>query len=224
METFSFSPPINVSDEGKRLIAVTFFEVTKPVFNKTNKNKTFSITTPSHWSSRGVAETINKLQKLLELISQKHTELHVEEIRKRRNQIKVGDKDYKLTDLDTGKNEIIKEVKNVENNHFEDMVFRMGFVYSKIENILDTKFDAALSTGYTLPREMYQNSDINLMIMFFPPNDVKVDITTDDIRLRSELSINKTIRFPKKILRYNTKFLLKVILKVSFKNTRFLWK
>ena len=33
METFSFSPPINLVEEGKWLIAVTSFEATNSVFN-----------------------------------------------------------------------------------------------------------------------------------------------------------------------------------------------
>ena len=41
---------------------------------------------------------INDLNKLLEL---KSLELHVEEVRKRENKIKIGDNDYKLSDFNT---------------------------------------------------------------------------------------------------------------------------
>ena len=66
-DTFPFSPPINLSEEEKRLIAVTYFEAINSAFKITDENNSFSFTTPSHSSSSGSAETINKLQKLLEL-------------------------------------------------------------------------------------------------------------------------------------------------------------
>ena len=48
---------------------------------------------------------INDLNKLIEL---KSLELHVEEVRKRGNKIKIGDKEYKLSDFDTQKYEILE--------------------------------------------------------------------------------------------------------------------
>ena len=53
-----------------------------------------------------VHKTIHNIQKLLELRSQNDKEIHVEEVRKRGNQIKMGDKKYYLSDLDTHKNEL----------------------------------------------------------------------------------------------------------------------
>ena len=49
---------------------------------------------------------INDLNKLLEL---KSLELHLEEVRKRGNKIKIGDNEYKLSDFDTQKYEILEE-------------------------------------------------------------------------------------------------------------------
>ena len=62
MESFSFSPELNFFEEKKWLSATTNFEATNSVFCITNENSSFSITAPSHWSSRGRAETFNKLQ------------------------------------------------------------------------------------------------------------------------------------------------------------------
>ena len=42
METFSFNPTINLSEEGKRSLGVTSFEATNFVFNITDKNNKFS--------------------------------------------------------------------------------------------------------------------------------------------------------------------------------------
>ena len=77
MEIFSFSPPMNPSEDGKWLLAVTSFEVTNSVFNITDENNSFSIATPQRWIPEGGEEFINKLNKLLELMSRNDIELHV---------------------------------------------------------------------------------------------------------------------------------------------------
>ena len=41
LETFCFSPPKNISDEGKLFIAVTFVEATTSVFKITDENNSF---------------------------------------------------------------------------------------------------------------------------------------------------------------------------------------
>ena len=64
MKTFSFSPPINLFEEGKWLQLVTFFETMNSVFNITVENNSFANTMEAHWSLRGGAENINKLQNL----------------------------------------------------------------------------------------------------------------------------------------------------------------
>ena len=88
MEIFTFSPSKNLIEKGKWLLAVTSFEATNSAFNITNGNKSFSITTPSHWSSRRGAETIDKLQKVLKPRSENDIGLHVKEVEKRGNKIK----------------------------------------------------------------------------------------------------------------------------------------
>ena len=97
METFSLSPPIDLTEEGKCLLAVSSFECTNSVFKTNNKNNSFSITITGHWESKPAERTINELNKLLELRS---LESHVNEVRKRSNQIKIGKKEYKLSDFD----------------------------------------------------------------------------------------------------------------------------
>ena len=49
METFSFNPPINLS-EVRWLLSVTSFEALNSVFNITQEKHSFLITTPGHWS------------------------------------------------------------------------------------------------------------------------------------------------------------------------------
>ena len=45
MQPFSFSPPINLVEEGKWVLEVTFFECKISVFNITNENNSFSFLT-----------------------------------------------------------------------------------------------------------------------------------------------------------------------------------
>ena len=82
----------------------------RTVLKITDGNKRISITTPGYWSSRGGAGTIHKLQKLSELKSQNDIELHVE-VMKRGSQMKIGDKVQKFSDLDTGRNDVLDELK-----------------------------------------------------------------------------------------------------------------
>ena len=102
-QTFSFNPPTNLVEEGKWLLEITSFETTISVFNTTNENNRFSITIEGHWCSKGGVKTNHKLQKLLQLRSKIDIKLHVVKVVKRGNQMKIGDKEYKLSDLDTRK-------------------------------------------------------------------------------------------------------------------------
>ena len=61
MQTFSFNPPINLVEEGKRLLGVTSFERTNSVFTKTIGNNSFSINIPSHWNAISAEKTIDEL-------------------------------------------------------------------------------------------------------------------------------------------------------------------
>ena len=113
LETFSFNPPINLLEEGKWLLAVTSFECTNSVFNITNDNNSFSISIPKYWRIPEYLEysTIDKVKIFLKLKSENDIELHVDEVRKRGSEIKIGDKAFKLSDFDTSKDEILVEFK-----------------------------------------------------------------------------------------------------------------
>ena len=108
MQNFLFNPPINLIEEGKWILAVSSFECTNSVFDITDDNNSFSIIVPAHWETESDEKTIDELNKLLEL---KSLELHVDEVRKRGNIKKNGDKEYKLSDFDNQKYEKIEEIK-----------------------------------------------------------------------------------------------------------------
>ena len=146
-DTFSFPSPINISEEGNWFLAVSSFEATISPSVKTDENNSFSITTQGHWSFRGRAKAINKLKKILEMRDINDIKLHVEEVRKKGNQIKTGHKEFKLSDFDTREIEFIKKLKNGEYNDLEDIVFRMELTYKEIEYILDVEYIDASTTG-----------------------------------------------------------------------------
>ena len=78
----------------------------------------------------------------------------------------------------------------------------MELTYSEIESILDMNFINKSTTGYTLPPGIYEISDINSILKSSLPDEVKVNVTIDDIRLKSNLTTNKTIRFTKRSFFY----------------------
>ena len=137
-------------------------------------------------------KTVNELNKLLEL---KSLELHVKEVKKRGDQIKKEDNDYKLSDFDTQKNEILEEIKNVKNNNIEVMVYRFQLTYVEITDILDLKYISTKKTGYSLNPGIYEVVDLNNTSKFLLAINVKVSVTKDDVRLKSNSKINQTLNF-----------------------------
>ena len=199
MQTFSFNPPINLVEEDKWLLAVSSFECTNSVFNITNENNSFSIIIPGHYEDKFAEKTINDLNKLLEL---KSLELHVEEVRKRGDIIKIGDKEYKLSDFDNQKYEILEEFKKIGYNDLKDLVYRMRLSYNEIMDILDFKYISTKRTDYSLDPGIYEVIDLNNTLKHILPNNVKVNITIDDIRLQSNLKINQTLIFTERSFFY----------------------
>ena len=199
MQTFSFNPPINLVEEGKWLLAVSSFECTNSVFNITNENNSFSIIIPGHYPNESDEKTIDDLNNLLEL---KSLELHVEEVRKRGNIIKIADNEYKLSDFDNQKYEKLEELKKVKYNDLEDLVYRMRLSYDEIMDILDLRYIPTKRTGYTLNPGIYEVVDLNNTLKYILPDNVKVTITIDDIRLKSNLKTNQTLIFTEKSFFY----------------------
>ena len=199
MQTFSFNPPINLVEEGKWLLAVSSLECTNSVFNITNENNSFSIIIPGHYQNKSDEKTINDLNNLLEF---KSIELHVEEVKKRGNEIKIGDKEYKLSDFDNQKYEIIEELKNAKYNDLEDLVYRMRLSHDEIMDILDLKYIPTKRTGYSLNPGIYEVIDLNNALKYILPDNVKINIAIDDIRLKSNLKTNQTLIFTEKSFFY----------------------
>ena len=199
MQTFSFNPPINLVEEGKWLMAVSSLECTNSIFNITNENNSFSIIVPGHWEDEFSEEVVDMVNSLLEVRS---LESHVDEVRKRGNTIKIGDKKYSLSDFDNQKYEIIKELKEAKYKDLRDLVHRMRLSYDEIMDILDLKYIPTKRIGYSLNPGIYEVVDLNNTLKHILPDNVRVNITIDDIRLKSNLKINQTFIFTEKSFFY----------------------
>ena len=198
-QTFSFNPPINLIEEDKWLLAVSLFECTNSVSNITDDNNSFSIIISAHWETEFAENFINELNRLLELRS---LDLHVNEVRKRGNIIKIGNKEYKLSDFDNQKYEILQELKKAKYNDLADLVYRMQLAYDEIIDVLVLKYISTKRLGYPLNPGIYEVTDLDNTLKHILPDNVKVNITIDDIRLKTNLKINQTIMFSEKSFYY----------------------
>ena len=183
METFSSSPPINLIEEGKWLLAVTSFEATKSVFNITNENISFSFIIPGHWTNEDDEELINELNKIIKLRSENDIELQVKEVEKRGTRIEIENSASKLAGFDNSKSEGLSELKRVKYRDLEDLVYRLQITYDEVVDILNVEYKAGSTIGYILPPGVFKINDFNLILKSLLPNEVKMKNTIDDIRL-----------------------------------------
>ena len=78
----------------------------------------------------------------------------------------------------------------------------MQLTYNEIIDILDLKYIPTKRTGYSLNPGIYEVSDLNNTLKFILPDNVKVSVTIDDIRLKSNLKTNQTLIFTEKSFFY----------------------
>ena len=82
------------------------------------------------------------------------------------------------------------------------MVYRFQLTYDEIIDILDLKCIPTKRTGYSLNPGIYRITDINTTLKCILPDNVKVSVTIDDIRLKSNLKINQTLIFTRRSFFY----------------------
>ena len=198
-QTFSFNPPINLLEERKWLIAVSSFDCTNSVFNITNENNSFSIIIPGHYETESAQKSIDELNNLLELRSQNGIELHVEQVRQK-GLILIND--YSLSSLGMFKDEILEELKNVKYNDLEDLVYRFKLTYDEIMDILDLKYIPTKRTSYSIEPNIYNVVDLNNTLKNILPDKVKIDVTIDERKYKTDLKINQTLIFTNKSFFY----------------------
>ena len=74
----------------------------------------------------------------------------------------------------------------------------MQLTYDEIIDVLDLKYISTERRGYSLNPGIYEIIDLNNTLKHVLPNNVKVSIKIDDIRLKSNLKINQTLIFTEK--------------------------
>ena len=78
----------------------------------------------------------------------------------------------------------------------------MQLTYDEIMDILDLKYIPTKRTGYSLNLGIYEIVDLNNTLKHILPDNVKVCVTIDDVRLKSNLKTNQTLFFTEKSLFY----------------------
>ena len=82
------------------------------------------------------------------------------------------------------------------------MVFRFQLTYDEIIDIINLEYIPTKRTGYSLPQGIYEVVDLNNCSKYFLPHNVKVSVTIDDVRLKSNLKNNQTLIFTEKSFFY----------------------
>ena len=78
----------------------------------------------------------------------------------------------------------------------------MQITYDEIIDVLDLKYISTKRIGYSLNPGIYEIFDLNNTLKHILPDNVKVNIAIDDIRLKSNLKINQTLLFTEKSFFY----------------------
>ena len=71
----------------------------------------------------------------------------------------------------------------------------MRLSYDEIMDKLDLKYIPTKRTGYSLKPVIYKVVDLNNTLKHILPDNVKVSVSIDDVRLKSNLSTNQTFIF-----------------------------
>ena len=158
------------------------FECTNSVLKITKENNSFSITIPNHWNSKSGEKPIDELHKVIEFRSENNIVLYIEQVRKKGRTLM---KDYSSSNLEKFKDQILEELKNSKYNDLEDMVYRFQLTNGEIIDVSDIKYIPTKRTGYYLNPGFYELVDLNNTLKYFLTNDVKVSVTIDDVRLKS---------------------------------------
>ena len=82
----------------------------------------------------------------------------------------------------------------------------MQLTYDEIIDILDLKYTPTKKTGNSLTSGIYEVIDLNNTFEYFSPDNVKVSVTIDDVRLKSLLKTNQKLIFIEKFSLYNFRF------------------
>ena len=98
--------------------------------------------------------------------------------------------------------ETLEDLKKAKYNDLGDLVYRMQLTYNEIIDLLDLEYIPTKRIRYSLNPGIYEVIDLNNTLNYILPDNVKVSVTIDDIRLKSNLKINQTLIFTNKSFFY----------------------
>ena len=93
---------------------------------------------------------------------------------------------------DIFENETLAELERVKYKYLEDMIYKMELTYDEVVDIPDKNHIAASTIEHTPPPKLHKFGDFNLMLKSLLTNEVKVNIKIVDIRLGSNLTVEKS--------------------------------
>ena len=83
------------------------------------------------------------------------------------------------------KKEILEELGNVKDKDLNDLVYRMQITCDENMDILNLKYNPTKRTGYGSNADFYEVFNLNDSLKCILPDNVKVSVTIDDVRLKS---------------------------------------
>ena len=79
----------------------------------------------------------------------------------------------------------------------------MQLTYDEIIDILDMKYIPRKRTGFSVNRGIYEAVDLKNNLKYILPDNKKVSVTKDDVRLKSNKKFNRSLIFTEKSFFYN---------------------
>ena len=74
----------------------------------------------------------------------------------------------------------------------------MQLTYDEIIDVLDLKYIPSKRTGYSIEHNVCNVVDLNNTLKNILPDNVKISVTIDEKKYKSNLKINQTLIFTKK--------------------------
>ena len=80
----------------------------------------------------------------------------------------------------------------------------MQLTFVEVRVILDLKYNPTKRTGYSLNPGFYEVFDLDKTLKYILTDNVKISVTIDDVRLKSNLKANQTLIFTSKSFFFTT--------------------
>ena len=71
----------------------------------------------------------------------------------------------------------------------------MQLTHDEFIDTIDSNYIPTKRTGYSLNPSIYEVVDLNNTLNYILPDNAKVSVTIDDVRLKSNLKTNQTLNF-----------------------------